>query len=343
MSSNTQEDPKNLWFEQATFISTHMSSVGYGIHASVYFTVTYFLLKRKRPHKLFWLVFNGFLFAFGTINLACGIHYNENAWVNKREYPGGPFAYLFEQQALPTQTLGNSVAILASFFADGLMLQRVAILYDWNWWIIVPPGLFYVGCVVLSILTVVQLALPDQTSQWPSLSLPVWIILMILPMWLTALIAGRILYQRHRLIKIMGAEAASIYTGVTAVVIESALPFTLISIILLGLFGDNNVAQNLFVSVMVQIECIAPEMIILRVILGHAWTSQTLKPGGGLDRNIRDADAGSNCTPMAFAEPTISLDDSTTRMERSNCQSEASVVHQEDKDRNAGCVPIDIV
>ncbi|KAG7095435.1 hypothetical protein E1B28_006184 [Marasmius oreades] len=342
MSFNTQEDPGNLWFEQATFLSSHLASVGYGIHVSVYFTVTYFLLKRKLPHKLFWLLFNGFLFAFGTINLACGIFYNQNAWVTKREYPGGPFAYLSEQQALSTQTLGNSAAILASFFADGLMLQRVVILYDWNWWIIIPPGLFYIACVILSILTTVQLALPTQTS-WTPLSLPVWIVLMILPMWLTALIAGKILYHRHQLVKVMGVEAASIYTGVAAIVIESALPFTLISIILLGLFGDNDLAQNLFVLLLVQIECIAPEMIVLRVILGRAWTRQTLKPDGGLNKDFRDAD-GSNSTPMAFAEPPmISLDDSTTRMQGSNSQSEVSMDHPEEKDKNVGRVTIDAV
>ncbi|KAL0065744.1 hypothetical protein AAF712_007227 [Marasmius tenuissimus] len=335
MSFDTLEDPGDLWFERATFVSTHLSSVGYGIHVAVFFTVTYFLLKKKMQYKLLWLLFNGSLFAFGTISLACSIYYNENAWVNQREYPGGPLVYLFEQQALPTQTLGNTAAILASFFADGLMLQRVAILYDWNWWVIVPPGLFYIACVILSILTTIQLALPDQTN-WTPLSLPVWIVLMILPMWLTALIAGRILYYRHELKKLMGTEAAKVYTGVAAVVIESALPFTIISIILLGLFGDNNVAQNLFVSLMVQIECIAPEMIVLRVILGHAWTSQTLKPKKGLD--INDVEARRRTfTPMAFAEPsTISVADSSTQMERSKSQLEGSVHHQEKKENSGG-------
>ncbi|KAK1230308.1 hypothetical protein PQX77_006601 [Marasmius sp. AFHP31] len=340
MSFDTREDPGDLWFEQATFVSTHLSSVGYGIHVAVFFTVTYFLLKKKMQYKLFWLLFNGFLFAFGTISLACSIYYNENAWVNQREYPGGPLAYLFEQQALPTQTLGNTAAILASFFADGLMLQRVAILYNWNWWVIVPPGLFYIVCVILSILTTIQLALPDQTN-WTPLSLPVWIVLMILPMWLTALIVGKILYHRHELTKLMGAEAAKVYTGVAAVVIESALPFTVISIILLGLFGDNNVAQNLFVSLMVQIECIAPEMIVLRVILGHAWTSQTLKPKEGLDINNGETSRRRTFTPMAFAEPsTISVADSSTQMERSKSRLEGSVHHQEEKENSGG---IDIV
>ncbi|KAL0568750.1 hypothetical protein V5O48_013238 [Marasmius crinis-equi] len=329
MSFDTQEDPVDLWYEQATFVSTHLSSIGYGIHVAVFFTVTYYLFTKKTQHKLFWLLFNGLLFAFGTINLACSILFNENAWVNKRGYPGGPKAYLWEQQAIPTQTLGNSASILASFLADGLMLQRVIILYNWNWWIIVPPALFYVACVILSILTTVQLALPTQTS-WTPLSLPVWIVLMVLPMWLTALIAGRIWYHRRQLIQTLGPDAARLYAGVAAIVIESALPFTILSVILLGLFGNNDVAQNLFVSLLVQVECIAPEMIVLRVILGQAWTSQTMKQGKN-----KNADAGNNhLTTMEFADAprTSTTMESSTRMGTDKSGSTGSMQQIEEKD-----------
>jgi hypothetical protein len=101
-------------------------------------------------------------------------------------------------------------------------------------------------------LTVVQLALP--TVALPQLSLAVWIVLMLLPIWLTILIAGRIFYYRKTMVDILGPEYAKNYTGVSAIVIESALPFTIISIILLGLFGDKNTAQNLFIPLMVQFE-----------------------------------------------------------------------------------------
>ncbi|EEB86987.1 hypothetical protein MPER_15871, partial [Moniliophthora perniciosa FA553] len=75
------------------------------------------------------------------------IRYNENAWVTQRGYPGGSFSYLIEQQNHPVLTLGNTASILASFWADGLMLQRVVVLYQRNWWVIVPPTLFYIACI----------------------------------------------------------------------------------------------------------------------------------------------------------------------------------------------------
>jgi hypothetical protein len=94
----------------------------------VFAMVTYYtVLARKRSTSRawmlnFWLSFNTLLFTLGTINLACSIRFNENAWINEREYPGGPFSYMIEQGSLPFMTLGNTASILASFLSDGLLV-----------------------------------------------------------------------------------------------------------------------------------------------------------------------------------------------------------------------------
>lgn len=105
---------------------------------------------------------------------------------------------------------------------------------------------------VLSILIVVQIAMPS--SGMPPISLAVWIVMMAVNIVFTGQIAGRILFHRRKLVDALGPEHASMYTGMVAIVIESALPFTVISIVLLGLFGDNNTAQNLFISLLLQLE-----------------------------------------------------------------------------------------
>jgi hypothetical protein len=119
-------------------------------------------LKGRRTW-VFWLAFNSLLFAFGTINLACSVAYNENAWVNDRAYPGGPFNYLVEQGNLPFVTLGNVASILASFLSDGMLvsimyhlstelsngsqLYRAGVLWNFAWYIVVPPALFFIACI----------------------------------------------------------------------------------------------------------------------------------------------------------------------------------------------------
>lgn len=79
--------------------------------------------RHKRSRWIGWLIFNSLLFAIGTINLACSIKFNEDAWINEREYPGGPYEFIVQQQSRPILTLGNTASILASFMADGLLVH----------------------------------------------------------------------------------------------------------------------------------------------------------------------------------------------------------------------------
>ena len=93
------------------------------------FSMTFYYTLKQRKQEVqsqIWigrLIYSTLLFAFGTINLACSICFNQNAWINDREYPGGPFAYMIEQQSIPLLTLGNCASILASFLADALMVS----------------------------------------------------------------------------------------------------------------------------------------------------------------------------------------------------------------------------
>ncbi|KAF7343851.1 hypothetical protein MSAN_01966400 [Mycena sanguinolenta] len=339
----TQEDPANLWYEQSNYRATHLAAVGYGLHVAVFGIVTYYILQlrssvaRGIPRKrtwMFWLAFNSLQFAFGTINLACSIAFNENAWINDRGYPGGPFSYLVEQGNIPFVTLGNVASILASFLSDGMLLYRAGVLWDFAWYIVVPPAIFFIACIILSVMTVIQLALPNVAL--PQLSLAVWIVLMLLPIWLTLLIGGRILYHRKTMIKVMGPEYARNYTGIFAIVVESALPFTIISIILLGLFGDKNTGQNLFVPLMVQFECIAPEMIVLRVVMGRAWTKGTMSDGDyPPDSDIHFVSPhGKTGAQLELDQAALGTESTTSETRETDGRKRASLVLRDEEKRN---------
>ncbi|KAL0961269.1 hypothetical protein HGRIS_006232 [Hohenbuehelia grisea] len=274
----TQEDPSSLWYEQSNYVSTHIAAIGYGVQLAIFAVVMYCTIYREMTtwRRAGWITFNTVLFVMGTINLACSIHFNESAWVSERNYPNGAFAFLTEQQSRPVLTLGNTASIICSFMADGLLLYRVMVLWDFKWYIIILPTLFFIACIILSIMVVIQIALPLSTHL-PQLALPVWIVLMIINIVLTAMIATRLLMMRRTIKSLLGDEHSKMYTGVAAIVIESALPFSILSIVLLALFGDQNIAQNLFVPLLVQFECIAPQLIVLRVILGQAASRNILK------------------------------------------------------------------
>ncbi|KIJ48679.1 hypothetical protein M422DRAFT_144720, partial [Sphaerobolus stellatus SS14] len=75
------------------------------------------------------------------------IKFNEDAWINEREYPGGPYAFIVEQQSRPILTLGNTASIFASFMANGLLVYRVMVVWQYKWYIMVLPILFYFASI----------------------------------------------------------------------------------------------------------------------------------------------------------------------------------------------------
>jgi len=67
------------------------------------------------------------------------MRFGQMVWIDNRSYPGGPFAYLVQQEGNALLTAGNAESILISFLADGLLVGgnywcpciRVIIL-DWT-------------------------------------------------------------------------------------------------------------------------------------------------------------------------------------------------------------------
>lgn len=104
---------------------------------------------------------------------------------------------------------------------------------------------------MLSVIIVVQVALP--TANMVPISFGTWIVLMTINIVFTAQIAGCILWHRRRIRNVLGPDHAKTYTNIAAIVIESALPYTILSVILLGLFGDSNSASNLFICLLTQL------------------------------------------------------------------------------------------
>lgn len=71
----------------------------------------------------------------------------------------------------------------------------------------------------------------------------------------------RLLHMRRRIQKVVGAEYGKTYTGIASLVTESALPFAILSVILMALFAKGSTAQNLFVPLLVQVEVRSSSMI----------------------------------------------------------------------------------
>ena len=69
---------------------------------------------------------------------------------------------------------------------------------------------------------------------------------------LTALIAGRLLFMRYRLKKLVGASSSMPYVTITAMLVESAAIYSINGITFLVAYGLNDPSQDLWLPVLGQ-------------------------------------------------------------------------------------------
>jgi len=50
------------------------------------------------------------------------MRFGQMVWIDNREYPGGPYAYLVQQEGNTLLTAGDAESILVSFLTDGLLV-----------------------------------------------------------------------------------------------------------------------------------------------------------------------------------------------------------------------------
>jgi hypothetical protein len=109
----------------------------------------------------------------------------------------------------------------------------------------------------LAICFVLQAALPQSSlfaRQTLRFSLPYFSLLMSLNIALTLLLAIRLFYIRWQIVKVLGEEYGRMYTGVATMVLESGLPYGIISLIFVILYGINNNGAILFIPLISQLE-----------------------------------------------------------------------------------------
>ncbi|CCM06539.1 uncharacterized protein FIBRA_08813 [Fibroporia radiculosa] len=300
----TDEPQAELWLEQSINAGTYIGAAAYGLHVALYITCLR-SLSLRRQHYWYMLTFVTVLLSLGTINIVCNIRFNEFTWIDYRNYPGGPFAYIMGQETNPLNIAGNAASIIATFLADGLLLYRTYILWNNNWMLIVIPILMYLASTVLSAFFVYQAARPDS-SLWAQNSfnfgLAYWALTMSLNIILTLMLVVRLFIIRRQVKSTLGADHARTYSDIAAMIMECALPYGVISFIFIVLYGIQNTGENLFIPLLAQVQCITPELIILRVAKGHAWTGTKNMSGP--------------VSAMSFTDPKTTMttsSDTTTR------------------------------
>ncbi|KAK0214243.1 hypothetical protein EDD85DRAFT_872857 [Armillaria nabsnona] len=311
----TVEPAPFLWLEQVLHATVHIGAMAYGVQLAIAFLAVYNVLHSSKKRYVWQTItFISFIVMLSTIYTACNIHFNEMAWIDERNYPGGPLAYQLEQQNQKVQTVGNVASVLLTILADLCMLWRCYVVYHNKWTVIAIPGLALLAITILGVL---------WASEVIDISVPYWSLSISFNLLITLMITSRILLMRKRIQASLGRQYGTTYTGVAAMMIECAIPYALVSFIFIILYGLKNTASNLFVPELPTL------LIILRVSRGQALSKETVASAGEVSfvrfrRGIEQKSAMSSSTPVnSTSAPTVNIEMKTTH----ESSSEISKMH----------------
>ncbi|KAJ7793422.1 hypothetical protein B0H14DRAFT_149075 [Mycena olivaceomarginata] len=279
MSWAPNETAAQLWNERCIFIGQLIGAIGYGVHLTLFCQCVPALCARKsRRRNRVLLIFVFILFALGTIGSGTSYLFAQKSFIDDRDYPGGPGAYFVEQSTDWSAVVTNSVYIVNTWFQDGILLYRFWAIWSRNYYIVVVPALAFLTSMILSAILIAELCQPGN-SFWTAISMklaiPYWAISISMTVILTTLIAGRLLFMRYRLDKLVGAHTSTPYVTMTTMLVESAAIYSINGLMFLVSYGVNSPSQNLWFMVLGQTQSIAPLLIILRVAQGQAWSGGT--------------------------------------------------------------------
>ncbi|KAF4615834.1 hypothetical protein D9613_012372 [Agrocybe pediades] len=252
-----------------------------GIHATIFAICTYYVVKAK---KISWPVqiYITLLFILSSANTAINIHNTQLAWIDERNYPGGPGLFIGTANVLIVKgdAAGDAAANIITFMVDSLLIYRCYIIWNSNWMVVVIPIMALIASTVMSVLRTIAASRPASSlfaQNAVRFGLPYWALSLSLNMLVTLLIVTRLWLARRQVAMFAEPEQLTIYTGVAAMVIESALPYAVVSLILVILYGKGNTAELLFIPLLPHIQSIAPQLIIIRVRRGLGWSKGTLQ------------------------------------------------------------------
>ncbi|KAJ7454745.1 hypothetical protein FB451DRAFT_1373402 [Mycena latifolia] len=266
--------------ERSWYIGNAFFAILYGIQISMFFQSVYYLKigPGSSKTKMFYIGYSAALMVLITFALACNLYFGQQMWIDHRDVDGGPAAFFGENIAAWYNTFGTAADVTANVLGDGLMLYRCYMFWGHNRLAMGFPCLLYLSSVAMGITMTIQSGLPGGDifhGTTVNFGIP-WVVLTIVfNILVTAMISVRLLWMHSRANKVLGA-ATKRYTGLLAILVESALPFTLLGIGYLATYTKEVPESLALAGIWGAFVTLSPQAIILRVAMGGGWTSETV-------------------------------------------------------------------
>ncbi|KAF9223135.1 hypothetical protein BS17DRAFT_155553 [Gyrodon lividus] len=270
-------------FETASYIGINLEDILYGIELVLYFKTIHILLSHKGKRKksdIFYAFFSTMMLFLITVWVVTQAMFGENVWVQNGDHAGGPGEYWAAHISDWYMNLGGTAIIVLQLMTDALMIYRCRIVWN-SYRIIIVPSILWVATLGLGIMVDWASSSPGNdifTGLALILGLAYWSISVLLNITVTSIICYRMVWHGMKVKKQLGNKYACTYFDVVSIIVESVLPYTLSGIAFLVSFGLESTTSVTFFSVYVLVMCVSPQILILRVIMGRAWSKETGRP-----------------------------------------------------------------
>ncbi|TFK44014.1 hypothetical protein BDQ12DRAFT_672238 [Crucibulum laeve] len=261
--------------KRGLILGTTISTLGYGVVLTI-FILCLTLLRaqtaqvRSRFHNNLLRIYICVLFTINTVATALAIYATTDALVDRTcpspdEIPVSPY---FGK--------ANIVYCLLNLCSDALLIWRCTVIFNSSrvspWVYLGIPSFFLVSSLGVGIPSVVLSTM--KRTPFADLLLMIYVLITLATNTvITTMIVTRLLLHRKRVAKLLGC--ASQYTGIINILIESALLIIIVDVFFVASFAVYSWSAAIAFQMWIQVQAIAPMLIIFRVAQGKAWSRST--------------------------------------------------------------------
>jgi len=300
--SSASQTPYLLYHaEKFFFAGILVSEILYGVVIILFFKCMSALFNRTwRDIKWALVAHTTAMFSFVTIYTATYLHVQNISYIDNREFPSvdgvfipGPIGYSDLLYSKPRVRLITTIMFfLNSGLADALLLYRCYIIYSMNRWVIAFPCLVYLASLAIGI----EFNYRDSRSagigwvftDFINFGIPYYSISFALNVLLTPMIVGRLILHSRRIRKVMNApvKVNGLYKTIVTSLIESCAIYSVTFLLFIGSWAAKSPAVGLFLPILVQVQAIAPFLIITR-IANRSASNVTIISGDAVSIHFR--------------------------------------------------------
>lgn len=277
------ETAATIYAEETWLQGNLLSNIAYGAELVLFVMCAHVLTQQisrfHRTREMVLLAFVSVIFTLGTLFMGAQAKFTQQAFIENRNFPGGPAAYEEVMYSDPVDEIANVCFIVGNWLMDGFLVWRFMVIYmdfgrSWLVILMALPCMMLCCSVGLGITFLVQTSASSPFVD-VNMTLAYYVMSLALNVIVTIFITGRLMFYRHRVKRALGVTHVSTYANAAAIFIESAMLYAVFAILFLVPFGLNNALGNVFLQTVSQVQTVSSLMIVYRIAQGQAWTEKT--------------------------------------------------------------------